>query len=56
MGIARLGMTAFFARAKILGQMTIGDGASIGANAVALVDVSPGQTAIGIPAKIAAAN
>ncbi|MCP6763084.1 MAG: serine acetyltransferase [Fischerella sp. CENA71] len=40
------------AGAKILGKVTIGDYAKIGANAVVLCDVPPGATAIGIPAKI----
>ncbi len=40
------------AGARILGGVTIGDGASIGANAVVLTDVPPGATAVGIPAKI----
>ena len=40
------------AGAKILGGVTIGDDVNIGANAVVLSDIPPGQTAIGIPAKI----
>lgn len=40
------------AGAKIFGAVTIGDGASIGANAVVLQDVPAGATAVGIPAKI----
>jgi len=40
------------AGAKILGSVTIGDDANIGANAVVLSDIPPGQTAVGIPAKI----
>jgi serine O-acetyltransferase len=40
------------AGAKILGAVTIGDGASIGANAVVLKDVPAGAIAVGIPAKI----
>lgn len=40
------------AGAKIFGNVFIGDGASIGANAVVLCDVPPGATAVGIPAKI----
>ena len=40
------------AGAKILGNVEIGDGASIGANAVVLMDIPAGQTAVGIPAKI----
>ena len=38
--------------AKILGPITIGKGAKIGANAVVLKDVPPYTTAVGIPAKI----
>jgi len=40
------------AGAKILGKVTLGDGASVGANAVVLSDIPAGQTAVGIPAKI----
>lgn len=40
------------AGAKILGAVTIGDDAVIGANAVVLKDVPAGHTAVGIPAKI----
>jgi serine O-acetyltransferase len=40
------------AGAKILGAITIGDGARIGANAVVVCDVPPGGTAVGIPAKV----
>ncbi|MEA5595380.1 serine O-acetyltransferase [Rivularia sp. UHCC 0363] len=40
------------AGAKIFGDIFIGDGANIGANAVVLCDVPPGATAVGIPAKI----
>jgi serine O-acetyltransferase len=39
--------------AQILGPIMIGDGARVGANSVALVDVPPGATVVGIPAKIA---
>lgn len=38
--------------AKILGPVTIGDDAKIGANAVVLIDVPKGKTAVGIPAKV----
>lgn len=44
------------AGAKILGPVVIGDGATIGANAVVLIDVPPGRTAIGVPARLAAAR
>jgi serine acetyltransferase len=40
------------AGAKILGNVTIEDDVNIGANAVVLLDISAGQTAVGIPAKI----
>lgn len=40
------------AGAKILGPITIGRGAKIGANAVVLEDVPAYTTAVGIPAKI----
>lgn len=40
------------AGAKILGNVVLGDDASIGANAVVLKDVPAGKTAVGIPAKI----
>jgi serine O-acetyltransferase len=40
------------AGAKILGPVTIGDDVSIGANAVVLVDVPSGCTAVGIPARV----
>lgn len=39
------------AGAKVLGPITIGTGARIGANAVVLRDVPPGVTMLGIPAK-----
>lgn len=40
------------AGAKILGPITIGKGAKIGANAVVLKSVPPYATAVGIPARI----
>ena len=40
------------AGAKLLGGITIGDDAAIGANAVVLTDVPAGCAAVGIPAKI----
>lgn len=40
------------AGAKVLGRVTIGDGAKIGANAVVLCDVPASSTAVGIPARI----
>lgn len=43
------------AGAKVLGAITVGDGARIGANAVVVCDVPAGATAVGIPARIKAA-
>ena len=40
------------AGAKILGPITVGDGARVGSNAVVVKSVPPGATAIGIPAHI----
>lgn len=40
------------AGAKILGPITIGDGAKIGSNAVVVKDVPAAATAVGIPARI----
>jgi serine O-acetyltransferase len=40
------------AGAKILGAVTIGDGAQIGANAVVRIDVPAGAVAAGIPARV----
>ena len=37
--------------AQVLGPITVGDGARVGANAVVTKDVVPGATVIGIPAK-----
>jgi serine O-acetyltransferase len=39
------------AGAKIVGPVTIGEGARVGANAVVVHDVPPHATAVGIPAK-----
>ena len=52
-GVPRLGNDVYVgAGAKILGPVTIGDGAIIGANAVVLKDVPAGATAVGVPARI----
>lgn len=40
------------AGAKILGGVTIGDDAAIGANAVVIEDIPAGAIAVGVPAKI----
>ena len=39
------------AGAQVLGPVTVGDGARVGANAVVLKDVPPGVTMVGIPAR-----
>lgn len=44
------------AGAKIIGGVTIGDHARIGANAVVLSDVPAGATAVGVPARVVAAD
>ena len=40
------------AGAKILGPITVGEGAKVGSNAVVVKDVPPGATAVGSPARI----
>jgi len=40
------------AGAKVIGAVTIGDGARVGANAVVVDDVPPHTTVVGIPAKV----
>ena len=40
------------AGAKILGSLSIGDGAKVGANAVVLQDVAPEGVAVGVPARV----
>lgn len=40
------------AGAKIIGKVTIGDGATIGLNTVIMQDVPPGATMLGVPGKV----
>lgn len=40
------------AGAKVLGPLTVGEGAKVGSNAVVTKDVPPGATAVGIPGRI----
>jgi serine O-acetyltransferase len=40
------------AGAKVLGEINIGNHAKIGANAVVLIDVPEGKSAVGVPAKV----
>jgi serine O-acetyltransferase len=48
-----LGSDVFIgAGAKVLGELTVGDGARIGANAVVVHDVPPYSTVVGIPARV----
>ncbi|MFA7269238.1 MAG: serine O-acetyltransferase [Sterolibacterium sp.] len=42
------------AGAKVLGPLTVGEGARVGSNAVVVRDVPPGATAVGIPARVIA--
>jgi serine O-acetyltransferase len=52
-GVPRLGAHVYVgAGAKVLGGITIGDNAIIGANAVVIHNVPAGATAAGIPAQI----
>jgi serine O-acetyltransferase len=49
----RLGNDVFVgAGAKILGAVSVGDGARVGANAVVVKDVPPHTTVVGIPARV----
>lgn len=48
-----LGSDVFIgAGAKIIGAVTLGDGARVGANAVVVRDVPPHATVVGIPARV----
>lgn len=40
------------AGAKIIGNVAIGDGARVGANAVVVADVPPHSTVVGVPARV----
>ncbi len=40
--------------AQVLGPVTVGNGARVGANAVAIADVAPNTTVVGIPARVSA--
>ncbi len=49
----RIGDNVFIgAGARVLGDITIGNGAVLGANAVVIKDVPAGATAVGIPARV----
>ncbi|NOK35330.1 acetyltransferase [Corallococcus exercitus] len=51
-GVPRVGRDVYIGvGAQILGPVTIGDGAKIGANALVMEDVAPGSTVAGIPAR-----
>jgi serine O-acetyltransferase len=39
--------------AKVLGEVEVGEGAIVGANAVVLDDVAAGATVVGVPARVA---
>lgn len=56
-GVPRIGNGCFIGvGAKILGPVTIGDGAVIGANAVVVRDVPPRSLAAGVPAIVIREN
>ena len=42
--------------ARILGRVSLGDGCTIGANAVVITDVPPLATAVGVPARVRPAS
>jgi serine O-acetyltransferase len=52
-GVPRIGDDVFIgAGAKVLGPVTLGNAARVAGNSLVLVDVPPGATAIGVPARI----
>jgi serine O-acetyltransferase len=52
-GVPRIGNDVFIgAGVKILGPVTIGDGARVHPNSLVLGDVPPGATAAGVPARV----
>ena len=56
-GPIRIGANCFIGqRAMVLGGVTIGDGAVIGAGAVVTRDIPAGTTAAGVPARVLPAN
>jgi serine O-acetyltransferase len=51
--VPRIGNRVYIgAGAKVIGNVIVGDGARIGANAVVLSDVPPDCTAVGVPARV----
>jgi len=51
-GVPRVGNDVFIgAGAKVLGNVTIGDGSQVAANSLVIADVPPGMLAMGVPAK-----
>lgn len=51
-GVPRVGSNVYIGvGAQVLGPVMIGDGATVGANALVLEDVAPGATVAGIPAR-----
>lgn len=55
-GVPRLGNGVLIGPgAKLLGPVTIGDGARVAANSLVISDVPPGTVAIGVPARVIAA-
>jgi serine O-acetyltransferase len=48
--------TFFGAGSRVLGGVTVGEGARVGANAVVIHDVEPGTTVVGAPARVVRAR